>query len=99
MDLMTIGVDVDQFLTFPEIASSLLTSASKKVDVAAYNAVKAYAEGTLTGGPRQSNVANNGVGLAPYHEWESKIPEECQAAVEKASEGLINGVISTGYGS
>lgn len=99
MDLMTIGVDVDQFLTFPEIAPSLLTSASKNVDVAAYNAVKAYADGTLTGGPRQSNVTNDGVGLAPYHEWESKIPEECKAAVEKASEGLISGVISTGYGS
>jgi basic membrane protein A len=99
MGLMTIGVDVDQFLTFPEIAPSLLTSASKNVDVAAYNAVKAYADGTLEGGQRQSNVANDGVGLAPYHQWEGKIPEECKAAVEKASEGLISGVVSTGYGS
>lgn len=99
MNLMTIGVDVDQFLTFPEIAPSLLTSASKNVDVAASNAVKAYANGTLDGGRRQSTVANDGVGLAPYHEWESKIPEECKAAVEKATEGLISGVINTGYDS
>ncbi|MGD2077597.1 MAG: BMP family ABC transporter substrate-binding protein [Chloroflexota bacterium] len=96
LGLMTIGVDVDQYDIFPEARPSLLTSASKNVDVAAAEAVKAYADGSLSGGSQLSTVANGGVGLAPYHEWEDKIPEECKQAVTEAAEGLANGTIDTG---
>lgn len=95
--LMAIGVDVDQYFTFPEIAPALLTSASKNVDVAAANAVEAFSLGELDGGRRLSTVANNGVGLAPYHDWAERIPESCKTAVAEAAEGLTNGTISTGY--
>ena len=95
--LMTIGVDVDQYGTFPDIAPSLLTSAAKNMDIAAANAVRAFASGQLNGGVRLSTVANKGVGLAPYHEWENRIPEACQEAVATAAAGLESGEISTGY--
>lgn len=39
--LWGIGIDVDQYYTFPDVATSLLTSASKKLDVATYDAVVA----------------------------------------------------------
>ncbi len=96
LGLMSIGVDVDQYDILPEIGPSLLTSAAKNVDVAAAEAVLAYAAGTLEGGPQRSDVANGGVGLAPYHAWEDKIPDECKAAVALASEGLANGAIDAG---
>jgi basic membrane protein A len=95
--LMTIGVDVDQYDTFPDIASSLLTSAAKNMDTAAANAVRAFANGQLDGGVVLSTVASNGVGLAPYHDWENKIPKACQDAVQAAAAGLESGEISTGY--
>ena len=95
--LMTIGVDVDQYYTFPEITSSLLTSASKNVDVAAARAVREYANGNLDNGPLEETVYSGGVGLAPYHDWEDQIPDECKTAVQKASEDLTNGTITTGY--
>lgn len=94
--LMTIGVDVDQYYTFPEITSSLLTSASKNVDVAAARAVRDYAFGSLASGPLEETVSSGGVGLAPYHDWESRIPDECKAAVQEATDGLKNGTVSTG---
>ncbi|GAB4151943.1 MAG: hypothetical protein Fur0021_16320 [Candidatus Promineifilaceae bacterium] len=94
---MAIGVDVDQYNTYPEVAASLITSAAKNMDVATANAVRAYAAGTLTGGIQLATVANGGVGLAPYHDWDSKIPAECKEAVEAARQGLANGTISTGY--
>ena len=97
LGLMTIGVDVDQYDTFPDIAPSLLTSAAKNMDVAAANAVRAFASGQLEGGVRLLTVANDGVGLAPYHEWENKIPASCQEAVTAAAAGLESGEISTGY--
>ena len=62
---MAIGVDVDQYFTFPEVADSLLTSAAKNMDVAASNAVKEYASGQLAGGIKTSNISSGGVGLAP----------------------------------
>lgn len=96
LGLMTIGVDVDQYDIFPEVRPSLLTSAAKNVDVAAAAAVKAYAEGTLEGGVQQATVASGGVDIAPYHDWEEKIPEECKAAVDQARQGLMAGTIDTG---
>lgn len=94
LGLMTIGVDVDQYEILPEVRPSLLTSAAKNVDVAAADAVRAYAEGTLAGGSQRSTVANEGVGLAPYHDWEDKIPQECKDAVDLAAAGLAAGTIS-----
>lgn len=96
--LMAIGVDVDQYYTYPEVASSLLTSAAKNMDVAAGEAVRSFAEGALEAGIRLATVANGGVGLAPYHDWEDKIPQECKDAVEEARQGLADGTIDTGWG-
>lgn len=96
LELMSIGVDVDQYETFPEVAPSLLTSASKNVNVAAGDTVREFAEGALVGGSKRFTVANGGVGLAPYHDWEDKIPEECKEAVILAKEGLANGAIDAG---
>jgi basic membrane lipoprotein Med (substrate-binding protein (PBP1-ABC) superfamily) len=94
LGLMSIGVDVDQYDILPEIGPSLLTSASKNVNVAAAEAVLAYAEGTLDGGTKRSDVANGGVGLAPYHDWEDKIPDVCKEAVATAADGLASGDIN-----
>lgn len=97
--LMAIGVDVDQYSTFPEVRQSLLTSAMKKVDVAAGDAVRAFARGELAADARVSTVANGGVDLAPYHDWDERIPQSCKDAVEQARIGLANGELDTGAGS
>ncbi len=86
--VMAIGVDVDQYFTYPEVAEALLTSASKNVDVAASAAVKSFAEGQLAPGIRLADLNNGGVGLAPYHDWESKIPRECKDKVEAAEQAI-----------
>ncbi|MFN8470821.1 MAG: BMP family ABC transporter substrate-binding protein [Anaerolineae bacterium] len=94
---MAIGVDVDQYLTYPEVKSSLITSAMKNVDVAVYNAIKAAQAGTSKGGIALSDISNGGIGLAPYHDWDSKIPQKCKDAVQAAIDGLKSGKIQTGY--
>ena len=95
--LLGIGVDVDQYNTYPDVAPSLLTSAAKNMDVAAHDAVVDYANGELEAGVKLGTVENGGIGLAPYHDQESNIPDACKAAVEAAEAGLIDGSISTGY--
>ncbi|HEY1011101.1 MAG TPA: BMP family ABC transporter substrate-binding protein [Herpetosiphonaceae bacterium] len=85
---MAIGVDVDQYLTYPEVKGALLSSAKKNVDVAVGAAVSDFAAGKLASGIRLANVANGGVGLAPYHEWETKISAECKANVTAAEQAI-----------
>lgn len=96
-NLMAIGVDVDQYLTYPEVASALISSAQKNVDVAVYNYLKAVAAGTSKAGALTANLQNGGVGLAPFHDWDSKIPQSVKDAIKKASDGLANGTLPTGY--
>lgn len=95
---LAIGVDVDQYYTFPDVAPSLLTSAMKNVDMAAYDAVMAFIGGDLESGIRFSTVENDGIGLAPYHDLAGRVPEACQEAVEAARRGLAEGTLSTGVG-
>jgi basic membrane protein A and related proteins len=88
-NVMTIGVDVDTYFTYPEVASVLLTSAVKNIQGATGLAVKDFAAGKLTAGIRLSNLDNDGVGLAPYHDWDSKIPQACKDKVEAAKKSLL----------
>ncbi|WP_088894296.1 BMP family lipoprotein [Leptolyngbya ohadii] len=83
-----IGVDVDQYLSYPEVKDALITSAVKNIDVATANAVKEFAAGQLKPGIQQATIATGGVGLAPYHEWDSKISQECKAQVTQATDAL-----------
>ena len=76
--LMAIGVDVDQYYTYPDVKEALLTSVSKRMEVTAAAAVKDFAAGQLKPGIRTATLANGGVSLAPFHDWESKIPQTCK---------------------
>lgn len=88
--LYGIGVDADQHALHPD---SIITSVVKHVEVAAAAAVVAVAKGTFKGGTKLWNLANNGVGLASYHNLASKVPAKVQAAVDKARRGIISGDI------
>ncbi len=95
--VMAIGVDMDQYLTLPEARTSLLTSAMKNVDVAVYSYLKAVNGHTAAAGVVTSNLRNGGVGLAPFHDWEDRVPASLKAKVKEATEGLLSGKIPTGY--
>ncbi len=95
--LMAIGVDVDQYNTYPEIKASLVTSAQKNVDTAVYIFLKGVADGSGKAGLTTANLKNGGIGLAPYHDWETKVSADVKAKVKEATEGLISGKIATGY--
>jgi len=94
---MAIGVDVDQYNTYPEVKDALLSSAAKNVDVAVYEYLKTLKAGTAKGGVITATLKNGGVGLAPYHDWDSKIPQSVKDKVAEASKGLIDGTLTTGY--
>jgi len=90
-----IGVDADQYLTVPGSGDVMLTSAVKRVDVAVFETVRAALEGTFEGGQNISfGLAEEGVGLAPFHDFEDNVSQEIKDAVEKARADVLSGAVA-----
>ncbi len=87
--IMAIGVDVDQYETLPVVREVLVTSASKKVDLAVAALVRDFAAGNLEAGIRRMTLRQNAVGLAPFHDWEERIPDECKEAIAEARRAIL----------
>ena len=93
-----IGVDTDQYNTLPEQQDIILTSCLKRVDRAVNQVVTATLENQFWGGTRYiGNLANHGVGLAPYHQFADQIPERLQQEILSLQRGLLDGTLSTGW--
>ncbi len=90
-NVMAVGADVDPYNTDPEAQPALITSAMKNVDVAVYNYLKTVADGSVKPGASTSTLQNGGVGLAPFHDWDSKIPVDLKARIQQAGDGIKNG--------
>jgi len=86
-----IGVDTDQYLTVPEAQEVLLTSAMKLIVPGVFNIIKDYASGTWADGNVYGQAA-----LAPYHDWDSKVPADVKAKVDEITKMLQNGELETG---
>ena len=95
--LMAIGVDVDQYETYPEVKGALVTSATKNVAVAVYDYLASVRDGSARGGVVVASLKNGGVGLAPYHDWEERVPQAVKDRVAAAAAGLADGTLKTGY--
>jgi basic membrane protein A len=90
-----IGVDADQYATLTDAGDTILTSAIKRVDNAVLSVVKQSAAGSFPGGQNLTfGLKDDGVGLAPYHDFDSKIPQTIKDAVTKAIADIKAGTIT-----
>lgn len=90
-----IGVDADQYNTLTNPGDTIVTSAVKRVDNAVFQTVEAAVNGTVAGGQNQVfGLAEEGVGLAPFHDWDAKMPQDVKDAVEKASADVVAGTVT-----
>ena len=92
----TIGVDVDVYYTFfgggaVDGHEYLLTSAMKRVDMAVYHTIEDIVDATFTSGTMVNDLANEGVGLAPYHDAAASIPQAVQDQVAAVAQSIMNG--------
>lgn len=89
-----IWVDTDGCVSAAEYCKSLLTSAEKAMDRAVQKAVtdaynKQFSNTTYVG-----TMANKGVGLAPYHDFDAAIPAELKSEISALADDLANGKIT-----
>jgi basic membrane protein A len=93
-----VGVDVDQYFTLPNEKDILITSCMKRLDNAVYGVVELLTEDQFPAGDVYvGTLENDGVGLAPYHDFEDQIPDELKQEVNDIVEGIKNGEIDTGW--
>lgn len=94
---MLIGVDTDWCISAEEFCPVVLTSVLKNMDVAVRDAIKMAVEGEFEGGTYVGTLANDGVGLAPFHEFEDDVPDDLRAELDEVRQGIIDGTIDTGW--
>jgi basic membrane protein A len=94
-NIYVIGVDTDWYVTVPEYRNIILTSVIKKMDVTTYDAIQAAFSGNFKGGVITGDLANNGVGLAPFHDLERVVPPALVTELEKIKSMIVNGEIQT----
>jgi len=95
---MLIGVDTDWCVSAAEYCDVTLTSVLKNMDVAVFDAIKRAQEGTFEGGTYVGTLDNDGVGIAPFNEFEDDVPDDLKAELDEVKQGVIAGTISTGWG-
>jgi basic membrane protein A len=86
-NVWAIGVDADQSFIDPK---HVLTSATKRVDVAVFKAIQSAVNGTFKGGNVTYGLKDNGVGLGKIN---ARVPKSEIAQVNKIREQIINGKI------
>jgi len=91
---MVIGVDADWVETAPEYKEVVLTSVLKLIDVAVYNTIKDAVEGKFTGGTVTYTIADGGVDIAPFHDFDAAVSAELKAELEAIKAALIDGSLT-----
>ena len=90
-----IGVDTDQYLSIgPPTNAALLTSAQKAIDVSVLDFFNQVAGGYLGGTDYFGTIANNGVLLAPYHDYDTKFSADLKAGVDALKAKLADGSVT-----
>jgi len=92
--VLVIWVDVDGCISAAQYCNVFLTSVTKNLagGVAAYTTQAA--QGTKLGGQSYiGTLANNGTGIAPFHQFASQVPASVQTDLNTIKAGIISGSI------
>jgi basic membrane protein A len=86
-------VDTDGCISAAQYCKYFITSVEKGIVPAVKNAVLNAAHGTFSGGNYIGTLANDGVTLAPYHDFASKVPASLQSELATIKTQIENGTI------
>jgi basic membrane protein A and related proteins len=91
---LIIGVDTDWFVSANEYASVELSSVQKKIDVAVLKTIQDVVDGKFTGGTTTYALADGGVDLAPFHDFDSKVPQKLKDELTALKASIISGAVT-----
>jgi basic membrane protein A len=91
---MFIGVDVDQFLSVPGFEDIMLSSVLKRIDNAVFEAIEESMAGGFSADLYVGLLANEGVGMAPFHNFDAAVPQALQDEIAALQAALIDGSVT-----
>jgi basic membrane protein A and related proteins len=94
-DTKVIWVDTDGCVSVEESCSMILTSVLKNMDVAVRDVSLAAADDSFESGTNLGTLENDGVGIAPFHDFEEQVPQEVKDRLEELRQQIIDGEIVT----
>jgi basic membrane protein A len=86
-------VDVDGCVSAPQYCKYFITSVQKGIVAAVSTAVTSTANGTFKGGNYVGTLANGGVALAPFHDFDSQVPAALKNELAQVKAGIVDGSI------
>ncbi|MDQ0895364.1 BMP family lipoprotein [Agromyces ramosus] len=92
-EIALLGVDADVYETDPSVGDLLLTSIRKGIDVGTYNAIIEAGNGEFDPTPFVGTLENEGVSLAPFHDWEDRVPAELADKLTELQDAIVAGDI------
>ncbi|MBF4461854.1 MULTISPECIES: BMP family lipoprotein [unclassified Rathayibacter] len=92
-DIAMVGVDADLYETYPDGASLYLTSILKGIEQGTSDVTSSAGADQFDATPYVGTLKNEGVGLAPFHDFESKVSPDLQGELDTIKEGIIDGSI------
>ncbi len=92
-EIALIGVDADFYETDPSTQDLVLTSILKKMDVSVYEAVMAAGQGNFDPEAYVGTLENEGVGIAPLHNFEDKVDPALMEEVDALRQAIIDGEV------
>ncbi|HEV2930642.1 MAG TPA: BMP family ABC transporter substrate-binding protein, partial [Propionibacteriaceae bacterium] len=88
-----IWVDTDGCVSAESYCSNIVTSVYKGLDLAVLEAIKSAQAGSFDNKPYVGTLENEGTGLSPFHDFESKVPADLKAEVDALKADIISGKI------
>ncbi len=86
-------VDTDGCVSVPQYCNVFLTSVTKGLTTSVETYLNKVAQGTFPTGSYIGTLKNDGTGLAPFHDFDSKVPASLKSQLAQVKSGIESGSI------
>jgi len=91
--LNLIWVDTDGYESAAQYGKYFITSVTKGLSQSVQDYMKQVGTGTFPSGNWVGTLQNGGTGLAPFHDFDSKVPQDVKDALSKITSDIESGAI------
>jgi basic membrane protein A len=89
-----IWVDTDGCVSAAEYCPVLMTSVQKGMDVAVKDAIISVVDGKFENTQFTGTLQNGGTSIAPFHEFDGKVPADVKSELDQIKQDIISGKIT-----
>lgn len=88
---LIIGVDSDWYESYADYKDIVLTSVQKGIAASVKDTIKSEIDKKFSAEPYVGTIANGGVSIAPFHDFDSKVPEDLKKEVKDLEAKIKSG--------